>query len=570
MTNIRIFRSLRVCYLRRKRTIKSSIKSQFQIRVLAFSLIISFITIGAGWVSTYHSSKASSLNEIHEYIAAVQNTLVISAYADNAVIAKEALVILTHNPIICYAQLQTISKSMTVSNGNELCNQGFTEPISSFFDSSKTIATLKIGINYNEIKLRAFRLAVIMSCMIFFVFSATCIALWYATDKIVVSPLLKLVNQVHHISPGSADRLPTMHIKNELGEFVKDINALLATVETTLTEEVAMRVFIEGLQKQYQAIFEHARTGIALIDRSGRWVIANPAVATMLQLDFMADGPFCLPTVALSEFSGNEIFNTLMKTALDTGAVVTGDLPILNPHDAKQKSFWINVSISAHSVLTPGDIIDNSSNNKLLECILIDINERKQHEEEIKYEADHDQLTGLKNRSSGVNCISQYLTTNTTCNGAILLIDLDRFKLINDTYGHAAGDKVLKEVSKRFIHATRPGDIIARLGGDEFLIGLCDISDTKNLEKILKRIIRSIAAPINLGNGVNDYVGASIGVVIVPPVAREIDVNTIIQQADSAMYKVKNAGRCGYCIYYVDGVYSEPYTGLCTVAPKAK
>ncbi len=180
----------------------------------------------------------------------------------------------------------------------------------------------------------------------------------------------------------------------------------------------------------------------------------------------------------------------------------------------------------------------------------------EKEKEELAFKAEHDVLTGLYNRTSGLAAFHETIKEYPLRVAALIVLDLDRFKHINDTYGHPIGDAVLIEVSKRLIRANRSRDIVARLGGDEFLIGLVDIGAPENLRVILRRIIHAVTHPIFLGGRKYDYVGVSIGAVFV-----EKDnscLEALILNADAAMYSVKRSGKNGFSVYE-DGQYSAPY-----------
>ncbi|MBO0346487.1 PAS-domain containing protein [Roseibium sp. CAU 1637] len=178
-----------------------------------------------------------------------------------------------------------------------------------------------------------------------------------------------------------------------------------------------------------------------------------------------------------------------------------------------------------------------------------DVTVRELAQEKITYAASHDTLTGLANRllfNTELEKALERAQKNGT-ESTLILVDLDHFKPINDTYGHDAGDAVLKEVSVRFQDSVRSSDIVARLGGDEFAIILSNASPTlPATTEVIERLVKKIAAPIRIpGNCVT--VGASIGVATVSDQCASI--NTPIKQADLALYEVKRSGRNGYRFY---------------------
>jgi diguanylate cyclase (GGDEF)-like protein/PAS domain S-box-containing protein len=177
---------------------------------------------------------------------------------------------------------------------------------------------------------------------------------------------------------------------------------------------------------------------------------------------------------------------------------------------------------------------------------ILDITERKQAEEQIKHMATHDSLTDLpslrlaKDRlSSALNVARRYKKA-----AAVMFIDLDGFKNVNDNLGHDAGDYVLKQVAQRPLSCVRETDTVARIGGDEFLIIATEINHPDNAAQIAEKVIHTVSQPIAI-NGEHAMVGTSIGIALFPDHGDDID--KIIKLADEAMYKVKNAGKNNFC-----------------------
>ncbi len=171
-----------------------------------------------------------------------------------------------------------------------------------------------------------------------------------------------------------------------------------------------------------------------------------------------------------------------------------------------------------------------------------DITERQQHLENVSWQAGHDALTGLPNRM----LLSDRFTRATAgalrqqCLLAVCMLDLDGFKPVNDTYGHAIGDRLLLEVSDRLNRSVRGEDTVARLGGDEFVLLLGDLQDITEIELMLQRIQAAVGAPYAI-DGHSIGVSASIGVTVYP--LDDADPDTLLRHADLAMFEAKRAGR---------------------------
>ncbi len=178
-----------------------------------------------------------------------------------------------------------------------------------------------------------------------------------------------------------------------------------------------------------------------------------------------------------------------------------------------------------------------------------DITERRKAEEALRHQAYWDFVTDLPNRYLFLERLNEAMDLARQTGGRIALffIDLDRFKLINDTLGHAAGDELLKIVSRRLSHSVRRGDTVARLGGDEFTIILQDIQELEDLPGVAKKILEALTATVHIQQN-ELHVSASIGITLYPDDAQTAE--KLIQRADVAMYKAKEKGRNAFCLYH--------------------
>jgi diguanylate cyclase (GGDEF)-like protein len=176
--------------------------------------------------------------------------------------------------------------------------------------------------------------------------------------------------------------------------------------------------------------------------------------------------------------------------------------------------------------------------------------EQRNAQARIAHQATHDSLTGLRNRPAVMEYIANKLADGeheASLGGlALLLLDLDGFKAVNDRLGHDAGDTLLKEASVRIEAALRDSDFVARLGGDEFLVVIPQVSDSETAERVGKKLVESIGAVYDL-SGESAQVTVSIGISMFPKDAR--DREALMKCADLALYEAKNAGRNQLCFY---------------------
>ena len=208
--------------------------------------------------------------------------------------------------------------------------------------------------------------------------------------------------------------------------------------------------------------------------------------------------------------------------------------------DESGKKIW--VSVSGEPVFDPSGAFTGYRG------VGKDITERKQDEERIQYLANHDALTSLPNRARFSDTLNLALQNARRYhrNFAVLFIDLDRFKIINDTLGHEAGDKLLQEMGMRLTQTVRSSDVVARLGGDEFVVLVQEVDEAKQVEPVARKILSALIKPMVI-HGQECRVTASIGICMYPSDAQ--DEPSLMKNADIAMYRAKEEGKNTYKFY---------------------
>jgi diguanylate cyclase (GGDEF)-like protein/PAS domain S-box-containing protein len=227
-----------------------------------------------------------------------------------------------------------------------------------------------------------------------------------------------------------------------------------------------------------------------------------------------------------------------------------------------QSQFWTDVKRegvfnleSRHKTkggkIFPVEITANyisSGNEEQVFCAVQDITKRKQAEESIWQHANLDTLTGLPNRRMFKDRLEQEIkkANRTLLPLALLFLDLDNFKEVNDVMGHAKGDMLLKQAANRIATCVRGSDTVARFGGDEFTILLSEVHDTASIDRVIQNILKTVSVPFAL-DGQEAYVTASIGVTCYP--SDGVDIDELLKNADQAMYAAKDNGRNRFCYY---------------------
>jgi len=178
--------------------------------------------------------------------------------------------------------------------------------------------------------------------------------------------------------------------------------------------------------------------------------------------------------------------------------------------------------------------------------VLNDVTARTRAEKRLIHQASHDALTGLPNRTLLNDRITQAIARSRGRLTAVMFLDLDRFKLVNDSYGHAVGDSLIREVASRVSACLRAGDTVARLGGDEFVVLLEDLASVEDAARLAGKLRDRLSESVRIGT-VELPLSASIGVALAPRDGR--DPETLLKNADIAMYRAKERGRNNYCFY---------------------
>ncbi|HPF06353.1 MAG TPA: EAL domain-containing protein [Spirochaetota bacterium] len=336
-------------------------------------------------------------------------------------------------------------------------------------------------------------------------------------------------------------RLP----ESEVDEFLimaRSFNSILdmlvdanSNLEAKVIERTSALTTVNQELVLMRQIFEYSLEGIVITNSEAEILSVNPAFTSITGYtseEVAGENPRMLK----SDLHDNFYFENMWKSLKATGHWAS---EIWNRHkDGKAYPEWLSISA----------IRDLNGNTTHYVGIFHDISDIKRQEELIKYQAYHDALTGLPNRillKSRIDKAIAHSTRNKNRFGVIFL-DLDNFKVINDSLGHAIGDLLLKEAADRLRRIARNDDTVARLGGDEFIILVEDIADEKPSVILSRRIIQAFREPFCI-KGNNLHVGASIGIAMYPEDGEESD--SLIKNADAAMYRAKDEGRQTFALF---------------------
>ena len=305
-----------------------------------------------------------------------------------------------------------------------------------------------------------------------------------------------------------------------------------------LTQEIVERQRAEDKLLLAGEVIESLSEGVAIIDPDFRISSVNPAFTTISGYD-------------IEEVIGHFPIN---HTALTRGGAMFEDMwRGLEARGSWEGEFW-NLRKNGEEYaerLSVTAITNISGEVQQFAAIMSDITKRKQDEERILYQANYDSLTGLPNRALFLDRLNQSLSNMQRANRnlGLLFIDLDGFKLVNDTLGHDVGDMLLKEAARRLGTCVRTGDTVARLGGDEFTVIMPNLDDAQNAPLVAQRVLDALHAPFLLG-GHEAFISGSIGITIFPDDAS--DAQDLLKNADAAMYRAKENGKANYQFFTAD------------------
>ncbi len=361
------------------------------------------------------------------------------------------------------------------------------------------------------------------------------IAFYYMLTK----PLIRLSSQMKMMDPGSPGEQritqPKIDRDDELSQLVRSANQLLDAVDLALAKRRAVEVVLRKSEEHVRQIIDSLPVWVGARNRDGYYIFANKALS-----DFLETTPDQMRGSHISDFE--KYFST------SPAEVVALDSEVIKLRQAAQiwEERWVDKygkSHQMHTYIMPMEFYDEV----VALVVSSDITELKSTQQLMEHMAYHDALTDLPNRSYLLERLEEELARSTKQGtvGALLFIDLDQFKNINDSLGHPVGDVVLKRVAERLLEVTTANDVVVRLGGDEFVVILTQLGQQLatailSAEEVGEKLKASISQPYHY-NDFELHVTCSVGVVMYPE--QGAGVHELLQYADTAMYQVKEQGR---------------------------
>jgi diguanylate cyclase (GGDEF)-like protein/PAS domain S-box-containing protein len=334
----------------------------------------------------------------------------------------------------------------------------------------------------------------------------------------ILNRIRSLVDGTERVSRGEYSHIISSHSsKDELGELALSFNKMTAR-----------------LARRDEMILSSAGEGILGLDLEGKATFVNPAAAKMLGY-------------GVDELIGQSMHDLLHHTKTDSGGDLNDNCAIyLTVAEGKAQHVTDEVLWRKDGTNFPVEYISTPlhENEMVAGSVIVikDITERKAHAAVLEYRANHDTLTNLPNRTFLSHHLSEVITRAFWHKRvvAVLFLDLDNFKKINDTLGHDFGDILLVEVGERLTNCLRDGDIVARLGGDEFVVVLADIAKITDLSLIAQKVLDTLSKPFEI-NRTELFITTSIGISAFPNDGENAEI--LLKNADTAMYRAKEKGK---------------------------
>lgn len=521
-----------------------SLTSRLIVTLLISALIYMVAIAGALIEFGIKKAKDNALIQQEKLVTTVRASASIAAYVENEEIAEEVGSSLLLHPEILAVKITSNEsfnyvKQRDIGLGDIDWEQSGYQYI--LLSPVNNLSTGSISIILNEELLNQNAIDVVEAQIKLLVFQTIIllIVMLIAIKKVVGTPLKRVAAQLAIIRPGEETKLTLdeQHQNDEIGLVTSSVNQFVESATSAIHTERALREKISLMEKHYRNVLEKAQIGFFVLNEKTELLKGNDVLFESLERHLLLSKEDILGQCLFDSFlKDSTLGNKLAKKAKLTQEPISQEFviePILG------EPVWIQLLISAYQ--------DSTTLEWYYEGVIYNVTDRVIKEQQALNLAQLDTLTGLKNRLGCADFLLKSKPGSEDKVLAVMVLDLDGFKTVNDTFGHAAGDEVLCIIAQRLKNQVRQNkDLVSRLGGDEFAVLIsCDQKSTNLVEYIAQKLIDTVSKPIVLKQGAMVNVGVSIGIAF--DVTGEFDV--CLSLADEAMYQVKKDGKNGYRLY---------------------
>lgn len=507
---------------------KSGLILRLAIVVVFAGSAVGFLATQAFYRITYMNEFSLSKEKIAQLYHTVSATASIATYLEDAELIEEVVNGLVSNDIIESVEIK--AKTLQIASDSfQITSDTLNFDLFSPFEADRSVGSLSITPNLKYITLRAEQISMDNTLAIGIQAAVITLVVIIVAYFTITSPIITIATRLHNITPGTKDRiaLPISHRKSEIGSLVVDVNNLLDRTASHIEQERALRDEVERLGKHFHTLFENSTSPIVLTEPQGDILLYNHAFSQLLKrigLPLKKNyGPY-LKEIFVEQ---HELERTV-QIAFGNEEIASGEFKVINQHS--DETIWLQTIITTST---------SEDYQEHCQITLHDVSKRRLQLENLDAKASTDELTQILNRRGAENKINDLLKYKTPF--ALVLVDLNKFKPINDIYGHEAGDEILIHVASQLTKCLRRRDILSRWGGDEFVIVLPNLSRS-DVEEVVVKVKEHIETPLYIASQkISLSVGAALGVSFFPEDQRSL--KGLIANADKAMYASKELNR---------------------------
>lgn len=477
---------------------------------------------------------AKQYERLEELLNTVEQTVQVACFLDNRELAGEVATGLLGNRIV--ARVQVLQGSDVLAERGHMAARMTTAPlersVASPFTPDEEVCRIVLTPNAAEIRSEVLEASLFTAAILTLQLVGIGIAVVLVLIRVVTRPIKILSHGIRQLAVETGQKLkvPTGNEEDELGRMVTSVNGMIDRLVSSLGSEREQRLQREVEERRYRTIFDNVEAGIFELDPDGQLVSANPAFRRMFGLDPSVD--LDLQAVRLHDLAGDaqvQLDDLLLCLQADSSA---RQIDIML--EGSERTRWVS-------------LLFNRFEEGRMQGVANDVTERYLAAHAVEEIAVTDSLTGLGNRRGllrRLHAAVRVCQSDPGYRGTLVLLDLDRFKVANDTFGHAVGDRVLQHVGDLLTEMVRKADYVARLGGDEFVVFLDGPVQRPDVEQIVSRFLQRVNEPIVFDAETQVRIGASLGIAVLGEDAS--DEEALLHMADTAMYRAKEAGRNCY------------------------
>lgn len=510
-----------------------SIVARTTAAIFAFSLLLG-LAFALAAANVVHEHEYGRLqNELQQLVSTVESTAQVACYLNDRTLAREVVTGLMKTDAVGGVRIVSGSSVLyeslrpgAIVRGSRLAQ--INRPIASPFDPSREVGSMTLYLSAAQLREQAWAYTRFILLILAAEVAAVSGGVALTVFLVVTRPIKGISDELHRIRQrsGPSLRVPAGNEGDEIGRLVADVNALIASLNELVEAERSLRIQHEVFERQMRLVLEKTALGICIMDDQGVLQSWNPAFLRLLALPGL-DRRAAPKLQQIIASHGGQI-GEMIGRCHSTGKPCEADFEVEVWREDQAAVNWIELSL-------------NPLGPQLVLGVIDDVTERKRSVAAAQQLAMSDPLTGLLNRRGLEAAIARAFAAGAAASEtlAMLAIDLDRFKEVNDTLGHEAGDKVLHHVGRVIAAAVRRADLVGRLGGDEFVAVLVGVGSPQQALQIAEDIIAKLETPLDL-QGATVRIGASIGVAM--SAGGKDSPAALLRRADTAMYASKQSG----------------------------